>query len=298
MKWMGALLLCCLTLCVARAESVPVPALHQRVTDLTQTLSESQQQQIENRLLLIQQKTRAQLAVLILPTTGDDSIEQFAVRVFEQWKLGHKARDDGALLLVALRDRSVRIEVGYGLEDRVTDVQAGRIIRNSITPLFRQRDYYGGIMQGVESLGETIQGKQLPPPVKSRSATVEPLTSGVLSPLSDNMLNIWFVSMMIFPAILFQRRGHFSAAQTSAIIVTVICVLSSLIFGGGIHNFYDVLSFVMVLIASFILQLIGLPILLLLKGGESGEGSSSDGGGDSYSGDGGSSGGGGASDHW
>lgn len=294
MKWIGALLLCCLTLCVARAETVPVPALHQRVTDLTQTLSASQRQQLESELRQLEQTTHAQLAVLILPTTGDDSIEQFAIRVFDQWKLGDKTRDDGVLLLVALQDRTLRIEVGYGLEGKITDVQAGRIIRDTMTPLFRQNDYFGGIQQGVQSLGALINGEPLP-------ASSESPADDYYPPYSDVGFKLWCIGMIMLPLWVFPRSNYFLRALKSAVTLTVVGVLFSLIFGRGIHSAYDIFRFITMLIASFVLLLIGQPLLSLLaqmkiKGGGSGGGRRGGGGG--FSGGGGSSGGGGASGRW
>ncbi|MCG8155823.1 YgcG family protein [Brenneria goodwinii] len=284
---MYALLLCCLTLCVARAETVAVPVLHQRVTDLTQTLNESQQQQLESELRQLEQTTRTQLAVLILPTTGDDSIEQFAIRVFDQWKLGDKTRDDGVLLLVALQDRTMRIEVGYGLEGKITDVQAGRIIRDTMTPLFRQNDYFGGIQQGVQSLGALINGEPLPAASESPADDYYPA-------YSDGGFKLWCIGMIMLPLWVFRRSNYFLRALKSAVTLTVGGILFSLLFGRGIHNAYDVFSFIIMLIASFVLLLIGQPLLSLiaLKGGGGGPG------GGGFSGGGGSSGGGGASGRW
>lgn len=100
--------------------------------------------------------------MLLVPTTGDDSIEEYAVRTFEKWKLGQKKVDDGVLLLVAKNDRTLRIEVGYGLEGAITDVQAGRIISERITPQFRQGNFYGGIQAGVDSLVQLIDAEKNP----------------------------------------------------------------------------------------------------------------------------------------
>lgn len=126
---------------VAWADVPPIPALTARVTDLTATLSGDQRQHLEQQLAALEAKNGAQLAVLLVPTTGDDSIEEYAVRTFEKWKLGQKKVDDGVLLLVAKNDRTLRIEVGYGLEGAITDVQAGRIISERITPQFRQGNF-------------------------------------------------------------------------------------------------------------------------------------------------------------
>ena len=106
------------------AQQIAVPELRQQVTDITGTLSTSEQQSLTQQLQDITHKTRAQVAVLVVPSTGDDSIEQYATRVFDNWRLGDAKRNDGILIIVAWSDRTVRIQVGYGLEEKVTDALA------------------------------------------------------------------------------------------------------------------------------------------------------------------------------
>ncbi|HSD60573.1 MAG TPA: YgcG family protein, partial [Burkholderiales bacterium] len=151
-----------------RAE-VPVPPLQARVTDLTRTLSGGQQAALERRLAAFEQKKGSQVAVLIVPSTRPETIEQYAIRVAEQWKLGRKGVDDGALLLVAKDDREVRIEVGYGLEGVLPDATAKRIISEVIVPRFRQGDFAGGIDAGVGRMISVIEGEPLPPPQQRAS---------------------------------------------------------------------------------------------------------------------------------
>lgn len=146
-----------------RAE-VAVPPLKTRVTDLTGTLTASQRQALEDKLAAFEAKKGSQIAVLIVPTTEPESIEQYALRVAEQWKLGRQGVDDGALLLVAKNDRRLRIEVGYGLEGVIPDAGAKRIVSDVITPYFRQGNFYGGIEAGVDRMIRVIEGEPLPPP--------------------------------------------------------------------------------------------------------------------------------------
>jgi uncharacterized protein len=147
----------------ARAE-VAVPPLKTRVTDLTGTLSGAQRQALEGKLAAFETAKGSQIAVLIVPTTEPESIEQYALRVAEQWKLGRKGVDDGALLLVAKNDRKLRIEVGYGLEGVLPDAGAKRIVSDTITPYFRQGDFFGGIQAGVDRMIRVVEGEPLPPP--------------------------------------------------------------------------------------------------------------------------------------
>lgn len=138
------------------AQQIAVPELRQQVTDITGTLSTSEQQSLTQQLQDITQKTRAQVAVLIVPSTGDDTIEQYATRVFDSWKLGDKQRNDGILLLVAWEDHAVRIEVGYGLEGVVTDLQAAKIIRDILIPAFKSDDLMGGLTLASENIGALL----------------------------------------------------------------------------------------------------------------------------------------------
>jgi uncharacterized protein len=143
---------------------VPVPDLRERVTDLTGTLDEGQRASLEAKLASLENDTGAQVAVLLVRTARPESIEQFALRVAEAWQLGREAIDDGALLLVALEDREVRVEVGYGLEGALTDATSRRIIDEAILPHFRNGDMYGGLAAGVDRITAVVRGEELPPP--------------------------------------------------------------------------------------------------------------------------------------
>lgn len=155
-------------------QPVAVPQLSTRVTDLTGTLSAAERQALESKLAEVERRKGAQIAILIVPTTGADTVDQYARRVFDQWKLGRQGVDDGVLLLVAKNDRTVRIEPGYGLEGAIPDIAAGRIVREQITPAFRQGDFAGGLGAAVDSLIRLIDGEPLPPPPpESRSEAPE-----------------------------------------------------------------------------------------------------------------------------
>ena len=146
----------------AVAQELPIPALQARVTDTTGTLDAATVQALESQLADLEQRKGAQVAVLMIPTTGGESIEAYAVRAFEQWKLGRAKVDDGILLLVAKDDRALRIEVGYGLEGAVPDLIAGRIINEQIVPQFRNGDFAAGVVAGVNSLVARVNGEDLP----------------------------------------------------------------------------------------------------------------------------------------
>jgi len=141
-----------------------VPALTARVTDLTGTLTAGQQAELEQKLTAFEQRKGAQVALLIVATTRPEAIEQYSIRVVEAWRLGREASDDGVLLLVALQDRELRIEVGYGLEGVLPDAIARRIIDETIKPLFRQRDIFSGVSAGLSRIMQVVDGEPLPPP--------------------------------------------------------------------------------------------------------------------------------------
>ncbi len=166
---------------------VAVPSLKTRVTDLTGTLTQAQQQSLDQTLAAFEQKKGSQIAVLLVPTTKPETIEQYSIRVVDQWKLGRKSVDDGALLLVAKNDHRVRIEVGYGLEGVLPDAIANRIIDEIIVPRFKHGDFYGGIQAGVAKMIGVVSGEPLPPP-KSRQAH---------SGSSGNWGNLVFLALFI-----------------------------------------------------------------------------------------------------
>jgi uncharacterized protein len=142
----------------------PIPKLTARVTDLTGTLTAEQQSMLEEKLAAFEARKGAQVAVLVVPTTEPEDIAQYSIRAVTQWMLGRKNIDDGALLIVAKNDRDLRIEVGKGLEGALTDLTAHRIISESIIPLFRQGDFYGGINAGLDQMIRIIDGEPLPAP--------------------------------------------------------------------------------------------------------------------------------------
>jgi uncharacterized protein len=159
----GAGLALLLAALAVRAE-VPVPPLTGRVIDLTGTLSGEAVTRIESELANLEAKKGSQIAVLIVPTTQPDEIEQFSIRVEDAWKLGRKGVDDGAYLIVAKNDRRVRIEVGYGLEGALPDAIANRIITETITPRFKLGDFDGGVEAGVDKMIAVVNGEPLPEP--------------------------------------------------------------------------------------------------------------------------------------
>jgi uncharacterized protein len=168
-RWIVALAALLLAMPLLAEQSVP--ALSGRVVDLTGVLAASDKAELEQRLEAIEDKEGAQVAILLVPTTQPEAIEQYSMRVAEAWQLGRgevdgKPVDDGVLLLAALDDRKVRIEVGYGLEGAIPDARAKRIIEERIVPRFRDNDFAGGLRAAVTAIAALIEGEPLPPPRK------------------------------------------------------------------------------------------------------------------------------------
>src|SRR5579864_6807312 len=153
---------------------VAIPELTGRVVDQTGTLSSGDIAMLTQTLKDLETRKGSQVAVLIVPTTQPETIEQFSIRVAEAWKIGRKKIDDGALLVVAKDDHKLRIEVGYGLEGALTDVTSRRIIDEIIVPRFKTGDFAGGISAGVDRIIRVIDGEPLPVPKPEVSHSVDP----------------------------------------------------------------------------------------------------------------------------
>ena len=160
----AGLVACALGWSALSAAQVAVPPLTGHVIDQTGTLTSEQKAALEQSLTAFEARKGSQLAVLMVASSAPEEIEQYALRVAEQWKLGRKKVDDGAILVVAKNDRAMRIEVGYGLEGALNDLTSKRIISETILPRFKGQDFYGGITAGVEQIIRVVDGEPLPAP--------------------------------------------------------------------------------------------------------------------------------------
>ena len=165
LRWLAMLCFALLPLSGWSAHEVALPALSERVTDLTATLSAEDRAGLTASLAALEKDKGAQIAIVLLPTTQPESIEQFGIRLAEAWKIGRKGVDDGLIVIVAKDDRRMRIEVGYGLEGAIPDAIAKRIVAEQMAPRFRQGDFAGGLRATVASLDKVIRGEPLPAPV-------------------------------------------------------------------------------------------------------------------------------------
>lgn len=273
---------------------VAVPQLTGRVVDQTGTLSSTDVASLSQKLRDFETRKGSQIAVLIVPTTQPETIEQFSIRVADAWKIGRKKVDDGAVLVVAKNDRHLRIEVGYGLEGALTDVTSRRIIDEIITPKFRTGDFGGGISDGVDRMIRVIDGEPLPVP----SPTVN---FGNLDDLAPIFIVTLFASIGVggfFRAMLGRLLGSLLTGGIIAAITWFILGSAALAAAVGVLGF--IIGFVADLFSA-ITPGTGRSRGGSWSSGSSGGGwssgsSSSDSG--SFSGGGGSFGGGGASGSW
>ncbi|MBR1130718.1 TPM domain-containing protein [Bradyrhizobium iriomotense] len=273
---------------------VAVPQLTGRVVDQTGTLSSGDIAALSQKLRDFETRKGSQIAVLIVPTTQPETIEQYSIRVAEAWKIGRKKIDDGAILIVAKNDRHLRIEVGYGLEGALTDVTSRRIIDEIITPKFRSGDFAGGITDGVERMIRVIDGEPLPVP----SPTVN---FGSLDDLAPLFIVTLFASIGVggfFRAMLGRLLGSFVTGGIIAALTWFILGSFALALALGSLGF--IIGFVADLFSAIT------PGTSRSRGGSWSSGSSSGGWSSgssssdsgSFSGGGGSFGGGGASGSW
>jgi uncharacterized protein len=268
---------------------VPVPALTSAVTDQTGTLSASERQALESKLRDWEARTTNQLAVLIVPTTAPEPIEQYTLRVAEAWKIGQKGKDNGAILLVAKNDKRIRIEVGYGLEGVLTDITSRRIIAENIAPEFSKGNFAAGINAGVDRIIEVVgAGEPLPALTpQRRTAPARHFDFGT-------MLIVLLVAVPVLGSVLRSVFGKVGGSLLGGGIVGAIAwfVASSLLIAGVAA----VVGFIVMLFSGISGR--GGPGIFIPGGGGGFGGGGFGGGGGGFSGGGGSFGGGGASGGW
>src|ERR1700728_4102551 len=213
------------------SSEVAVPPLTARVTDLTGTLSGAAVARIEAKLKDLEAKKGSQVAVLIVPTTQPEEIEQYGIRVAEAWRLGRKGVDDGAILIVAKNDRRVRIEVGQGLEGALPDAIANRIVDEAIAPHFKLGDYDGGVEAGIDKMISVVNGEPLPQP-----DTKWERHSGL-----STLLPLLLVVVVVAGSVLRAMFGRlFGSIATGGVAGTIVWLLSHLLpigIGAGVLAF-------------------------------------------------------------
>jgi uncharacterized protein len=275
--------------CTSSVWALDVPPLTGPVVDLAQVLPRDTAVSLATELRAHESKTSNQVAVLILPSLGGEPLEEYSHRVATRWKLGQKGTDNGVLLIVAIRDRKVRVEVGYGLEGALTDVRAARIIRDEIVPRFRAGDLPRGISAGVHAILGTIEGTYVAPetpPVRVRASS-EPTA-----------LHFVVIGIIVgtLAGIVLSHGLHRTRALLGSVLAYFVAQFASVLFG---------------LLAAGVTAVLLWLILLANRGGRGGRwsrdltwgsggswSSRSLGGDVGFSGGGGDFGGGGASGNW
>ena len=271
----------------APADLQAVPPFSAPLVDQAGLLQLEQAAQLDRHLREFAQAHGSQIAVLIVPTTQPETIEQYSIRVFDGWKIGREKQNDGILIVVAVKDRKLRIDTGYGLEGAIPDAFAKRIVAEIMSPKFRDGDAYGGLLAGIDQIGKLIQGEQLPqPPPSAQAQQGGQGSEGQLS----QMLVIGIVAATIVGGVLSAVLGRFFGSLATAGVVGTIAWLIS--------------SSLLVMLASAVIVF----LYVLMTGGRGGSslggfggggfGGGGFGGGGGWSGGGGSSGGGGASGGW
>jgi uncharacterized protein len=276
------------------ADPIPVPKLAAHVTDLAGTLSPDARSALESKLTEFEQQKGSQVAVLIVPTLGSETIEEFAGRVTDAWALGRKGADDGVLFAVAMKERRMRIHTGRGVQGTLTDAASKRIVAEIVAPRFRDGDFAGGIDAGVDAILRAIEGEALPAPTRKPPAQkVDTLSS---------LGNLLVLGFFLVPVVAMVLRSMFGRLLGAGATSGLTGFVAWLFFG----------SLALALVAGFIAFLFTLMGGAgigrgarrggwggyIPGGGWGGGGGSWGGGGGGFSGGGGSFDGGGASGSW
>lgn len=275
----------------APASALDVPPLRGHVNDYAGLLSSGTVQRLEQALADFERSDSTQIVVLTIPSLEGENLEEYSIKVGENWRIGQKGLDNGAILLVAKQERKVRIEVGRGLEGKLTDLMSGRIIRGEITPRFKAGDFDGGVVAGVSAIMAVVKGEY--------TAKPRDLRHGRKGANPVFTLLIFLLVACVFLGALSRVLGGLAGAVGLPIIALLtfpglaLLLLAGLAVGG----------FVLGLIISFLFGGggrgrgggFGGPFI---GGWGGGFGGGSFGGGGGFSGGGGDFGGGGASGDW
>ena len=218
--------------------AVSVPALKGRVNDYAKIIRDSDEREIEEYLVSLEQSTGIQIAVLTMPSLDGEDIASFGIKVADKWKLGDAEKDNGALLLVAYAEHDLRIEVGDGLEGSLTDAKCGLILRNVIVPEFKNGNYSAGIKKGVMNMGGIVSGDES---AVSRSVREENTDSSSSDFVPIFICVIWliiFASSVTAGARRGRRRGrYYHNGNTMAWIAADAALRSIMRSSGGGSSF-------------------------------------------------------------
>lgn len=304
-----SMLILAATLLAGSAAGREVPYLSGRVNDTAGMLSEGMRQQLEEKLAAFEKETGAQVAVLTIESLDGEVLEDYSERVASTWKLGRKGVDDGVLFLISKADRKMRLEVGYGLEGKLTDAQSRRILDNLVRPRFREGGFDAGVLAGVDATIGTLRGQDVIPAEAPVASATQSLRN-VPWPMRLGFAGMFVLVIGIFSMLALFSKG--CSAWFLYFFLMPFYLVFPMVFAGPVGG--------LVIFATWV---IGFPILKLMlsfspwgklfmsrhpglvrfasSSGRSGGGGWSSGGGSSsggFSGGGGSFGGGGASSSW
>ncbi len=190
------------------------------INDFAGVLSEERRSSLEAKLSQFEKDSENEIAIVLIKSLGEDTVENYAVELFKEWAIGKGNKDNGILLLVAIDDRKMRIEVGYGLEGALTDIQSSSIIRNTLSPAFKRGDYYGGLDSAVDDMVSATKGEYLP--IEGRDSS----KSQDLDWFSNVFVYGFFIA--IYLASIFARSRSWWAG---GILGGILGVATSFIFG-------------------------------------------------------------------
>jgi uncharacterized protein len=270
-----------------------LPTLNTPVIDQANVLTEAEKQQLDQKIRNLNNQGKAQIGIIIVPTTGQESIFDYAMRASETWKLGSAKQDNGLLIAVAINDRRLHIATGYGLEGVIPDIVANRIIREKITPYFKQNAFGQGLISGVNEIERILD---LDPEIAQKAA--EELKERQAQALHEQQAKERTLSTVFFILIAGIVGSFIIGNRLSASVAGITAFAAGMIYGSGLIMSL-VLGFgIFILLFTSIAQLIFQAILSGSGRGGSGGGGGGFGGGGGYSGGGGGFGGGGASGSW
>ncbi|WP_258105480.1 YgcG family protein [Marinoscillum sp. MHG1-6] len=278
------------------AQNIPLPKLTQRVTDQTGTLGSGEKSALEQKLKNFESAKGSQVVIVIIPTTGDETIEQYSIRLAEDWKIGRDGVDDGVIMLFAMQDRKMRIEVGYGLEGALTDALSKRIITNVIIPDFRSGHFYRGIDHGLDIVLSAINGEALPP-VVTRTSTSSSNRNGKnpLGAFVFPLMVVVFIGAGIARSVLGKKYGK---GKVTGVLAGIIFLLSWIFISLAAAIFITAIVSIFISVPSGGGGRRGGGGGFFMGGGYGGGFSGGGGFGGGFSGGGGGFGGGGASGGW
>lgn len=278
--------------------ALEIPPLLGRVNDYAHMISPPVRQQLEAQLAALEQSDSTQIAILTVTDLQGVTVEEYSMEVAKKWKIGQKKLDNGVIFLVAKENRKMRIEVGYGLEGRLTDILAGRILDREVRPHFKAGNYDEGFIRGVDGIIKAVRGEYRASDAPRRQPTVRTLSKGV-----DTLYVLAWVALII-AFIIIGYRKHLAAVITGALAVPLLMfiiqpfdvgmLIAAILMGAFLGFMFGIIGYA-----------IGTSAGSSSYGGYGGSGDSwsssssySSSSSDSWSGGGGSFGGGGASSDW